>query len=101
VAVSLIIKPVFLYRCAGLLYKLAERVEKQQIQLTPEVIMKEAPNFTAEEMRSLGEVLKLLSLMMQALLVTRDSTIDQLTRRIFELEQEKERGWQVNNVEKV
>jgi len=31
---------------------------------------------------------------MQALVVTRDLTIDQLARRIFDLEKEKERGWQ-------
>jgi len=93
--VSLIFESRFLYRCADLLCKLAERVDRDKVHITPELVMKEVPpEFTAEEMKSLGEVLKLLSLMMQALLVTRDSTIDQLTKRIFELEAEKARGWQ-------
>jgi len=89
--VSLIISPIFLYRCADLLYKLAEKVKKDQRQLTPEFVgrVAEAYGLSAEEMRSLGKVLKLLSLTMQALVVTRDSTIDQLTRRIFDLEKEQ------------
>lgn len=92
---SIIVESSFLYRCADLLYKLAERVKSDQVNLTPEMVLKEAPpEFTAEEMKSLGEILKLLSLMMQALRVTRDLTIDQLTRRIFELEKQKEGGWQ-------
>lgn len=85
---SLIIEPRFLYRCADLLCKLAEQVEKDKVHLTPELVLKDATEFkfSANEMRSLGEVLRLLSLMMRALVVTRDSTIEQLARRIIELE---------------
>jgi len=85
----------FLYRCADLLYKLAEGVDKDRAHLTPEFVAKiaEGSGLRAHELRDLGEILKLLSLMMQALIVTRESTIDQLSKRIFELEKEKERGW--------
>lgn len=91
---SVIIQANFLWRCADLLCKLAERVQKDKVYLTPELVIKEASGFSADEMRSFGEVLKLLSLMMGALMVTRDSVIEELTKRIIELEKEKERGWQ-------
>jgi len=90
--VSIIIEPRFLWRCADLLCKLAERVQKDRVYLTPELVIKEAPGFSADEMRSFGEVLKLLSLMMRALMVIRDSVIEELTKRIIELETERIRG---------
>lgn len=90
---KVIMEASHLRRCADLLCKLAERVQKDQVHLTPELVIKEASGFSADEMRSFGEVLKLLSLMMKALVVTRDSVIEELTKRIIELEKEKERGW--------
>jgi len=91
---EVVVNAPFLYRCANLLYELAERVDRDQRQLTPEFVARvaEASGFSADEVRSLGEVLKLLSLMMQALVVSRDSTIDQLTKRIFEEEKAKGGG---------
>ncbi|MBA7506510.1 hypothetical protein ES706_05201 [subsurface metagenome] len=89
---SIIVEPMFLYRCADLLCKLAEKVKEDQVNLTPELVDKWATGFSAAEMRNLGEILKLLSLMMHALTITRDSVIEGLTKRIIELEKEKERG---------
>lgn len=89
---SLIIEPIFLYRCADLLCKLAEKVKEDKVNLTPELVAKWARGFSANEMRNLGDILQLLSLMMHALTITRDSVIEGLTKRIIELEKEKKGG---------
>ena len=69
-------------------------MKKERVYLTPEIVANEATRFkfSVEELRSLGEILKLLSLMMGALVVTRDSVIEQLTKRIIELEEERVEG---------
>lgn len=85
---NLVFEPIFLYRCADLLIKLAEETKESRAQLTPELVAKWASVFGlgAEEVRNLGEVLNLLAIMMGALAVVRDSTIEQLLERIIELE---------------
>lgn len=87
---SIIPDPKFLYRCADLLCRIADKMEKDKRLLTPELVLKENAQFglklSSDEIKGLARVLELLSLMMQTLIVTRDSVIEQLTARVVDLE---------------